>query len=153
MHGDRIVSMFQSLTLRNVINFQPLKPTWLFNHEPRRSDSSARALKFFPYNGKFNSLMKTLARSVRLFSTERLISVRINFKRELVERAELWSCFRWTGMELEMWAGLSRLDRRAGGGLDSLPVDPIKKQGARAWGLRNTGAKHALSELNRNLLN
>lgn len=46
-----------------------------------------------------------------------------------------------------------RLDRRAGGGLDSLPVDPIKKQGARAWGLRNPGGKRALSELNRNLLN
>lgn len=27
MHGDRTVSVFQSLTLRNVINFQPLKPT------------------------------------------------------------------------------------------------------------------------------
>lgn len=49
-----------------------------------------------------------------------------------------------------------RLDRRAGGGLDSLPVDPIiknkKNRVQELGGLRNTGGKRALSELNRNLL-
>jgi len=64
----------------------------------------------------------------------------------MVERAELRSSIRWT-LEWSWKCELDCPDLTGGlkGGLDSQPVDPIKKkQGARAWGLRNTGAKRAL---------